>query len=134
MAQKKQTGKGGSKSGLIGLAAAAIAGAYFLYGSKEGAKRRAKVKGWMLKAKGEVLDKLETMKEVNQESYNKLVDAVTEKYGKVKNIESTELVALTADLKRHWNNIKRQMGAPGAKKPARKPAAKKRPSHKKTNG
>ena len=39
----------------FGLTAAAVtaAGAFFLYGSKEAAKNRKKVKGWMLKAKGE---------------------------------------------------------------------------------
>jgi hypothetical protein len=41
-----------------GVAAAAL-GAYFLYGSKDAKKNRAKVKGWMLKARGEVLEQLE---------------------------------------------------------------------------
>ena len=54
-ATKKNVGIG------VGLTAAAVAaaGAYFLYGSKNAAQNRTKVKSWMLKAKAEVLEKLE---------------------------------------------------------------------------
>lgn len=138
MAQKKGNGgsakKGGAGPalGLVGLAAAAAAGAYFLYGSKEGAKRRAKIRGWSLKAKGEVLDRLEGLKEVNQEAYDKVVDTVTDKYKKMKNVDVAELALLTQDLKRHWGNIRRQMNSGGGSRSsgAKKPAAKKRTAKK----
>lgn len=96
----------------LGLAAAAAAGAYFLYGSKEGSKRRAKIKGWALKAKGEVLEKMEQAKELNERVYHDLVDGVMERYEKVKSIDPAELVALGQDLKSHWRNISRQLKAP----------------------
>ena len=48
-----------------GLIAAAAAGAYFLLGTKEGQKKQKQIKGWMVKAKGEVMDKMEDMKEVS---------------------------------------------------------------------
>lgn len=132
MAQKKSEQKGSGRAvGFLGLAAAAAAGAYFLYGSKEGAKRRAKVRGWALKAKGEVLDKLETMKEVNEDAYNKIVDTVTDKYKKAKNIDVAELALLSQDLKRHWGNIKRQMNTGAG---AKKAAPKRRPAPKKQSG
>ena len=75
----------------IGALAALSAGAYFLYGTKEGAKKRVKIKGWMLKAKGEVLEKLETLKEVNEETYNVVVDTVMKKYSGLKNIDQKEV-------------------------------------------
>ena len=48
----------------VGLAAVA-AGAHFLYG-KDGATNRKKVRGWALKAKGEMLEKLEENFPINQ--------------------------------------------------------------------
>lgn len=125
MTQKNGGNKTGAKVGVgLGLAAAAIAGAFYLYG-KEGAKRRAKIRGWALKAKGEVLEKLENLKDVNEETYNKVVDTVAEKYKKAKGVDLAEVTALVADMKRHWGNIRRQMNPP-KKAPARKkPAAKK---------
>jgi hypothetical protein len=64
MAQKKENGVAVAMG--LGALAALSAGAYFLYGTKEGAKKRVKIKGWMLKAKGEVLEKMEALKDVNE--------------------------------------------------------------------
>jgi hypothetical protein len=122
MAAHKNKISAGTTAGLIGLAAATVAGAYYLYGSKDATKNRKKIKGWTLRAKGEVLEKLETMKEVNEDAYRKVVDTVAEKYKKMKNIDTTELNALVSDLKRHWSNIKRQVQ--GVKKSKRPKSAK----------
>ncbi len=102
----------------VGMLAALSAGAYYLYGTKEGAKKRIKVRGWMLKAKGEMMDKMESMKEMNEETYDKLVETVMKKYEAVKNIDPKEVQELTSDLKKHWKNIKRHLDA--ATKPAKK--------------
>jgi len=64
----------------------------------------------MLRAKGEVLEKLEMMKDVNEEAYHKVVDTVSDKYKKIKNIDPTELNAMRSDLKKHWGNIKKHLG------------------------
>jgi hypothetical protein len=105
MAQKKQeTGNMGMIAG-IGALAALSAGAYFLYGTKEGAKRRIKIKGWMLKAKGEVMEKLETLKEVNEEKYHDVVNMVMKKYQGLKNIDQKDVEELVTDFKKHWKNI-----------------------------
>ncbi len=88
---------------------AALAGAYFLYGTKAGTKRREQVRGWMLRAKGEVLEKLEKLKEVNEEAYNRVIDSVTERYERVKDVDPGEVAALAKDLKMHWQNISRQL-------------------------
>ncbi len=120
MAKKKSTGKKAAGIGL-GVAAALAAGAYFLYGSKEGAKRRAKIKGWMLKAKGEVLERLEKAKEVNQKTYHKIVDDVAKKYKGLTNVDLKELEGLKKDMKKHWKNIQKQISE-GEKKSGRKKA------------
>jgi hypothetical protein len=88
-----------------GVAAAAL-GAYFLYGSKDAKKNRAKVKGWMLKARGEVLEQLETMEQVTESSYDAVVKNVLQNYRGLRNVSAAELVALASDLRRHWKTLK----------------------------
>lgn len=93
---------------------AAAAGAYFLYG-KEGAKNRTKVKGWALKMKGEVLERLEQLQDVSEEVYTKVVDEVSAQYRKLQNVDTSELEATVKDMKRHWKNIKRDVLTPKTK-------------------
>lgn len=107
MAQKKD--KGGDLA-LIGLGVAALLGAYLFYG-KDGQKRRKKITGWMLKAKGDVLAKVEKMKDVSEEKYAEVVGQVVEKYAKMKEVDTRELEVLAKDLKAHWKNIKRELEA-----------------------
>lgn len=110
MAKNNNNNSGDNKLGLaLGALAALTAGAYYLYGTRDGAKRRENIKGWTLRAKGEVLEKLENLKDVNQDSYNALVDNVVKKYRAVKSVDKEELDELVDDLKRHWKNIKRGM-------------------------
>lgn len=123
MAQKKGSGNNVALGlGIVGLAAAGIAGAYFLYG-KDGAKNRKKVKGWMLKAKGEVLEKIEKAKDLSEDYYHTAIDAVAEKYGKGKDITPEDIQAFAKDLKKHWKDIKKELApkvAPAKKKAAAK--------------
>lgn len=107
-----------------GAAVAAIAGAYYLYGTKAGARQRIKIKGWTLKAKGEVLEQVEKMKKIDEKTYRAVVDGVTKQYKKIKRIDPKEIAALANDLKKHWINIQKHLKA--AKKPAHKKGGSKR--------
>ncbi len=108
-------------AGIAALAAFAAAG-YFLYG-KDGAKNRKKVRGWMLKAKGEVLEGVEKMKDVSEADYKALVDKVGAKYKAVKSIDPAEVEAMVRELHGHWKNIKKSISpAPKKKKVAKKVA------------
>lgn len=122
---KKQEG-GVSVAVGLGALAALSAGAYFLYGTKEGAKKRVKIKGWMLKAKGEVLEKIENLKEVNEETYNAVLATVMKKYEGLKNVDQGEVASLVTDLKKHWKNIKRHLDDASKSKKPKKSAAKKK--------
>ena len=105
---KKQGMNNGLVAGGIGLAAAsvaAVAGGYLLYGVKDAAKNRKKVRGWALKAKGEILEKIENMQEVTEDKYQNVVDAVNKKYSSLKNVDPMELTALISDAKKHWKTI-----------------------------
>lgn len=85
----------------------AIAGAYFLYGTKDGAKKRKAIKGWALKAKGEVLEKVESIKDLTEEKYINAVNSVMKKYQNVKEKYGDEAEVLTKELTSYWNHLKK---------------------------
>jgi hypothetical protein len=130
MAQKKAPAKKKSGNGLeVGLALAglaAVAGGVFLYGTDAGKKKRKAIRGWVLKAKGEVIEKLETLKEVNEENYHKVVDAVEKKYKAVKSVAPEELAEVVADLKKSWKSIVKVAKSQTAPKKVVKKVAKKK--------
>ena len=103
MAQKNNS-KNVSVGGAVGFAAglaALAAGGYFIFGP-QGAKNRKAIKGWTLKAKGEVLEKIEKLKEVTPEVYNKVIDDVTAKYAKVKGVDTSEIESIVQDARKYW--------------------------------
>lgn len=94
----------------FGLAAlAAAAGAYYFYGSKESQKHRKQMKAWAVKAKGEMMEKLEDMQSVSKEAYDKAVTEVMAKYKTMKKAPPKELEFLAKELKSHWKNISAQL-------------------------
>lgn len=104
---KKKVSKKGVVAGVTAALAAAAAGAYFLYGSKQAKANRENLKGWMLKAKGEVLEKMEKLQSVSESEYKDVVDQVLKRYAKVSAVSNAEINKLARELKAHWNNIER---------------------------
>lgn len=110
MAQKKITKdmSTAQKVGIgFGLTAAAVtaAGAYFLYGSKQATQNRKKVKGWMLKAKGEVLEALEKAEAITEEEYKELVSTASKAYGTVKSATAGEVKDFQKEMQEHWTKL-----------------------------
>ncbi len=108
---KKTTKKkcGGKKK--VALAASlvgALAAGYYLYGPNA-EKSKKKIKGWTLRAKGEVLERFEKKKEVSEEQYKEIVDKITNKYAKLKTVGEKEAAKLNRELKRHWKAIKAEL-------------------------
>ena len=120
MAKAKSSGMGTAmKVGAgVAIAAAAIAGAYLLYG-KDGAKNRKKVRSWGLKMKAEILEKMEQMPELSEAVYTKTIDEVSKHYKALKNIDPKELQQMVSEMKGHWASIKKQI-TPKAKKVVKK--------------
>ena len=120
MAAKKMST--GSKvmvgAGIGALALAGIAGGYFLYG-KDGAKNRKKIKSWGLKAKAEVLEKIEKAKDMSEADYHMIVDTVAKKYAQVKDMDQAELASFAKEMKGHWKSMKTHL-APKVKKAKKK--------------
>lgn len=122
MAKKKKTSTA-RKAGIgVGSLAAAVAGAYYLYGTKQGAKKRKKMRSWALKAKGELMEKLEEMEKVNKKVYHEAVDKMAKRYAAMKHIDTKEVEKLAADLKMQWKHIQKEIKKEG--KIAAKKAAK----------
>ena len=92
----------------IGLAALTAAGIYFLYGEKS-AKNRDRVYGWALKMKGDVLEKIESMKTIDRETYLRMVDKIAERYARKESISASELQHLTVELKNAWAHIDKEL-------------------------
>ncbi len=106
----------------LGAAAVAAAGAYFLYGSKSAAKNRKVVKSWALKAKAEVLEKLEDAQEMTQKEYDDLIKSVSGAYAGAKNASKKDLIEFSKEMKDHWKAIEK--AAAPLKKTATKTVAK----------
>jgi hypothetical protein len=108
----------------VGLTAAAVAaaGAYFLYGSKNAAKNRATIKSWALKAKAEVLEKLEDAQQMTEKEYYELVNAVAGTYEGIKSATKGDIAAFKKEMKEHWVTIAK---AAAPKKAAAKKVVKK---------
>jgi hypothetical protein len=85
---------------LAGLAATA----YFLFGPK-GKKHRQHAKAWAIKMKGEVIEKLETAREITEPVYLEIIDTVAKEYEKGKKASQPEVEALAKDLKKHWKSM-----------------------------
>ena len=115
----------------VGLTTAAVAAAsaYFLYGSKNAAKNRKAVKSWSLKAKAEVLEKLEDAKEMTREEYEQLISAVAGAYSGIKNASRADISEFTKEMKDHWKSIEK--AAQPMKKAVKKAVAKAAPVTKK---
>lgn len=108
----KKTSNSKNNGAVLGIAlaslAAAAAGTYFLYGTKEGKKQRKNIKGFALKVKGEVLEKIEKLKDVNEDTYKDVVNSVLKKYESLKD-GAEDLKGVSAELMGYWKHIKKNI-------------------------
>ncbi len=126
---KKDGMSGAMKMGLgVAAISAAAIGTYMLTG-KRGEKNRKVVKGWMLKAKGELLEQLENGKEISMEAYDALVEAIGDKYSEMKEVSAADLAGFIKELKNTGKTV-----VAGAKKKGKSMAGKAKGSMKKMAG
>ncbi len=92
----------------IALAAIAAAATYFLTG-KRGKENKEKIAAWTLKMKGEVLENMKKLKELNKENYLALVDEVAIRYERAERVGAAEMKHLTDELKGAWAHISKQL-------------------------
>lgn len=103
--QKKTNKSNAVKVAVIGASLAGLAAtAYFLFGPK-GKKNRQHTKAWAIKMKGEIVEKLESAREITEPVYREIIDIVAREYKKGKKASQPEIEALAQDLKKHWKSI-----------------------------
>ncbi len=124
--KKTQTKKGVSAGKIVAIGAgvaAAAALSYYFFGP-EGKKNQKKLKGWMVKMKGEVLEKIESAQDMTENAYHTIVDTVASQYAK--NDTVAEVKAFADNLKKQWKGIAKTATAKkGVAKKAVKKAVKK---------
>ncbi|MES2622848.1 MAG: hypothetical protein V4576_00395 [Patescibacteria group bacterium] len=113
-------------AGITGLLVAATLGAKFLFNTKKGKQSLKHIKSWAFKMKGEVLEKLERAKEINEETYNKVVEELGEKYKKIKGMTLDEVAEVVQELKGQWKSVhaevKKTLKGSNAKPKSKSPA------------
>ena len=119
--------------GITGLFASALLGAHFLFNTEKGKKSLKHLKSWSFKMKGELLEKLEKAKHIDEATYSKIVDDLATKYQKVKGMTVDEITEITKELKSNWKKIKDEAKKTNLLSAGKstKPAAKKAPAKKK---
>jgi hypothetical protein len=123
MPSKKKKNNNVTKGVAIGAGLVAMAAAgYLLFGPK-GKQNRTKIKGWTLKAKGDVLEAIEKLDHVTEDKYHAIVERVAKKYAKAKNTTKAEVARFEKDARKHWKAIEKDLAKKTAKT-AKKVAAK----------
>ncbi len=126
--KKETTSKMSPKAKVaIGVGAlAAAAAAYYFFGP-DGKSHRKNLKGWMIRMKGEIVERLEKAKDMTETAYSALVDTVASKYSKM--VAPEELQTFVADLKKQWKGFSRssvsKQGSRTSSAPKKKAASKK---------
>jgi len=123
---KKKMGVGVA---VAATAAAAAAGAYLLYGSKNAARNRRMVKGWVNTAKKEVVTKAKKAKgAMSKADYDKLVDQAMKKYHKMSSTSAAEVNKVARELKKEWKKFTKGTPVKTKARPKRKVTSRKKPA------
>ncbi|HTH93423.1 MAG TPA: hypothetical protein VL576_03020 [Candidatus Paceibacterota bacterium] len=121
---KKNEGTSAGTVAAVGAGVIALAAASYFFFGPEGKKNRHNLKGWMVKMKGEILEKMEDAKDLTEAGYEKLVDAVAVKYAKAGKVSEQEVRLFAGVLKKQWQGILKAHNKGAAVKKAAKTVAK----------
>ncbi|HWC57679.1 MAG TPA: hypothetical protein VG621_01865 [Candidatus Paceibacterota bacterium] len=125
---KKDTQKKSSISkntvAAIGAGMAALAAASYYFFGPQGKKNRTQLRGWMIKMKGDIVEKLEESKDITEPLYHQIIDTVAARYQKTNKESAAEILAFAQMLKGQWKGIV-QLFVPKKKAAPRTPAKKK---------
>ena len=108
---KNKKGLGVGEAVGIGAGIAALSAAAYIMFGPDAKKNRKAIRGWAVKMKGEIIEKLEKAKEITEPVYHNIVKEVESKYSKIKNIDPKELEAAISDIKKHWKSLEKDAKA-----------------------
>ncbi len=110
--KKKHNGKLALGASIAALTVGAIA--YFLVGP-DGKRNRKKLTGWVIKMKGEIVEKLEQTKQITQPVFDNVVNQVANKYKKIKNISPADVEEAVKEMKKQWKSIAKESSSENRK-------------------
>ena len=84
---------------ILGAGAVALAASSYYFFGPEGKIHRKKALGWMIKMKGEVVEKLSEASDVSEDTYHKIVDSVLASYVGLNKVAKPELEEFADSLK-----------------------------------
>ena len=114
---------------MTGLAIAG-AGAAYLYGTKDGKKKRGEISTWATKAKKEVLNKAKKVNNIKETAYNEIIKNVMDSYSSIKDVNKKEIDSLAKELKSGWKHLKTDVKGVAKKPKAKVPTSKMKPEAK----
>lgn len=120
---KHEETKSGHAMLFVAAAAAAAAIGTYLFAGPDGKKNRRLMKGWAVRAKGEVMEKVEALQEIDMPKYHRIVDTVVARYRKMKNVDPADLEKVTKELQDSWKQVLAASRAPAKAKAKGKQAA-----------
>lgn len=106
MKEKINKNSGAMKLFVLGASLAGLAAAYFFI-RPNSKKYIENTKSWVIKMKGDVVERLEQAREISESIYNEIIDSVAARYEKELKSSPEEVKALAKDLKTHWRAISR---------------------------
>jgi hypothetical protein len=90
---------------VAGATMALVLGGYYLFGPR-GRENHEKVSRWMLRAKRDILAKMETIEDLTEDKYNTIVDEVTGRYSKMKHIGGEKAAQAAGTFKEKWEDMR----------------------------
>jgi hypothetical protein len=102
---KKQTSSAAGKILALGASVAALGAATYYFFGAEGKKHQKNFKGWMIKMKADIIEKIEDAEEVTETLYHKIIDEVAVAYEKTGKVSKEEATLYADILKKQWKNI-----------------------------
>lgn len=96
-----------SSKTMLGLGAglAALATASYYFWGPDGKRHQRRMKGWMYKMKGEIIERIEDVKELTEPVYRDIIDSVAGATSSTVKASKTEIKAFAEKLKDQWNDI-----------------------------
>lgn len=102
--QQQRIAKAAALGFVAGVVSTVAAGGYFLYGPK-GRQHRRKVERWVMRARMEILDRMEDLGDISKEQFHAIVDRVTRRYGSMRHIGRTRAREVADDLKSRYEEM-----------------------------
>ena len=102
---KKQSNGAVGKIVALGASVAALGAATYYFFGPEGKKHQKNFKGWMIKMKADIVEKIEDAGEVTETVYHKIIDEVADAYAKTGKVSKEEIAVYGDLLKKQWDNV-----------------------------